>query len=173
MQHNYKFHAMAIGGICVAITILYLFIGPKAPPPVVEGPQGDRYIQIDYATWGEECNPYIQQTISAQAATPVTKDADGKIVQQEVPTLVQPNNVLGVVSSICNGKLTCQLNPTSKTLQLEPLASCYKKLQVRYRCFAYDRLWDLTIEQGKTAKIDCEKNAQSPAPGQTGSPNAQ
>lgn len=170
MQHNYKFHAIAIGGICAAITVLYIFIGPKAPVPMPEGPQGDRYIQIDSATWGEECNTYIQEALNHPPVP--EKDADGKTVVLPTPILVQPNNVLPLVSNLCNGKLACEITPTSKTLALEPLATCYKKLVIRYRCYAYDRLWDLTIEQGKPAKIDCEKNAESPPTGQAGSPDA-
>jgi hypothetical protein len=63
--------------------------------------------------------------------------------------------VYKTVSQQCNGRITCMFKADVKTLNVDPLHSCFKKLNVRYRCFSYDRLWNLEISQGKNLEIDC------------------
>ena len=169
MAQNMKFHAIALTGICCAVTALYYVMGPQESQKVAPGTvTGDRYIQIDSATWGEACNPYIKDALAARANAPIAKDAkdaEGKPVKPPELNMATHDNVLPAVSNRCNGKLTCDVNPTSDWLGVEPMASCAKKLEVGYRCFAYDRLWKLTMEQRKTTKIDCTQDATTPKTG--------
>jgi hypothetical protein len=155
MRRNQKIHAIAITSICVLVTIIYVVLTPA--PSTSPQPTGDRSIEIFDATWGKNCNP----SIIAPTHTPPPATADNSVATASKKlTPVQDDNVLTTVSTACNGKLSCQLKATSDTLGVEPIQSCYKYLVVRYRCFSYDRAWDVTTHQGETLTIDC--NAASP-----------
>jgi hypothetical protein len=161
MRTSLKFHAIAIAAIVVVITLLYAVIGSKKPSqaPTVAS---DRAVEVYSATWGEECNQSIQQVMEERKLTPIEKDKNGVVIERTPLSLVQQNNVLERVSQLCNGRLTCTITPTSKNLGVEPLASCAKKLNLSYRCYNYDRLWNLTIGQGAITVIDCNE-AKTPA----------
>lgn len=165
MRPNYKFHAMALTVICAIITVLFFLFGPKEPAPVVDPTmQGNRFVEIYSATWGRACNDFIRQEIAQRRLTPPEKDEDGKLIPQPKLELVTTNNVLPAVSKRCDGKLRCDISADSTSLEVEPQSSCMKKLEVSYRCFAYDRLWNLTIEQNETKTIDCDGDDSTPAP---------
>ena len=159
MRHNYKFHGIAIACICAVVTLIYFLTAPKTVVPVSPELQGDRYIQIYSATWGADCNSSIEQANAQLQTAPPEKDKNGNGIVKKPVELVKPDNALAAVSKLCNGRLTCELKPDSDLLGIEPLASCYKKLELRYRCFAYDRLWSMSVDQGKPVKIDCNPNA--------------
>jgi hypothetical protein len=161
MRINYKFHSIAIAVICTLITVLYFLFSPKpAPAPVDPTLQGDRAVEIYSATWGQECNPYIQDAIQHQNTVPVEKDANGVLIKRDPLKMVITDNVLQQVGDICNGKTACDITPTSETMGVGPLPSCAKKLVLSYRCYSYDRLWNLTIGQGSTTTIDCNETAK-------------
>lgn len=159
-SYNYKFHGIALAVICGLITIMYLILAPKPVAPVDNTLRGDRYIEIYSATWGQECNAYIRQIIANPPAP--QKDENGEIIKRPELKVVELNNVLPRVSEICNGRLECEIATNSETLGVEPLPSCFKRLEMSYRCFSYDRLWKRSIDQGKIEKIDCSANANSP-----------
>lgn len=153
MPRHYRFHAIAISIICVVIISVYFLTQPKHVPAVANQPLlGDRYIQVYNATWGEECNPYIDANA---ANTPMKKDDQGMLIAPKLPQRVEPDNVLPVISDGCNGKLTCEMVVNSKTMGVEPMESCFKQLKVSYRCYAFDRLWTKTVRQGEKLVIDC------------------
>ncbi len=156
MGANYKFHAIAIAAICVVVTLLYALIGPSSnPAPAQTDMTGGRAIEIVSATWGEGCNPYILEAREKQQSTPIEKDAAGVIIPRPRLELVTPNNVIERVRQICGGKIQCNITPTNANLGVEILASCAKKLELTYRCYSYDRLWNLSLGQGQTKTIDC------------------
>ena len=166
MAQNMKFHALALTALCGVVSVAYYFVGPQQQPQVAPGTvTGDRYIQIDSATWGEECNRYIKEAIDARNSAPIPKDSTGKPLPQPELNMVTHDNVLPAVSNLCNGKLTCDVSPSSDWLGIEPMASCFKKLAIGYRCFAYDRLSTVSIDQHKNNTIDCSPNANSPKTG--------
>lgn len=168
MPSNIKFHAIALSIICIVITALYFLIGPSTKPtPVDPRAHSDRAIEIYTATWGEDCNPYIQEEIIQRSNKPPVKNDKGEIVAQEPLKLVEQNNVLTLVGNACNGQLKCDINPTPATMGIDPLPSCAKKLNLSYRCYSYDRLWNVSIGQGVTTTIDCDETSAptSQAPG--------
>ncbi len=160
MRKNLKIHAIAITSICVLVTIIYTLVTPT--PTASTQPQGDRAIAIYSATWGSNCNTYIAK-YNADRQNFKSTAAKGEQPIAPPPALkpVQTDNVLTAVSNTCNDKLTCTINADSETLGTEPVEGCFKHLTVRYRCFEYDRAWEVNTDQGKPLDIDC--NA-SPAP---------
>lgn len=172
MIRNWKFHAVAVSVLCAVVTVIYVLFAPAPPaPPVDTNLLGDRAVEIYSATWGMECNAYIKDILERpKKLTSIAQtSAEGNAAQ---PVPAQPDapkleyatkdNALIKVSELCNGKNTCELTPTNETLGLNILDTCGKKLDVSYRCYSYDRLWNLTIQQGDTKKIDC--NAAKPTP---------
>ena len=101
----------------------------------------------------------IKQAILDRQSGPILKPEEAAKLPPLEP--VTPSNVLLKVSTLCNGKVSCEFKATSAVLESEPLAACLKNLDVGYRCFSYDRLWTVTVQQGQTVKIDCHegKNA--------------
>ncbi|MES2983909.1 MAG: hypothetical protein V4735_01830 [Pseudomonadota bacterium] len=166
MRTNYKFHAMAISTLCVVITVLYFLIGPKPEVPADQQPVGSRYITIYSATWGENCNEAIQQTLAARTHIPLNKDkdkdADGNPIEHEKLQKVLPNNALSAMSALCNGKLSCNMRVDSETIGFDPMMSCFKKLQVSYRCYSYDRLISQSLNDGDTLAMNCAPDAVAP-----------
>lgn len=159
-QKHMKFHLAAIAAICVLIVILYMLFGPKKAGPAVEV-VGDRFIQIDNATWGKNCDPFVDQAL-AEWRLPATGSKEAATPR---PEQAQYNNVLSLISAECNGKLSCRVLATSDVMKVEPLKSCYKRLTVGYRCFTYDRLWTADIGQGDLLELDCrDKPSDNPTP---------
>jgi len=162
MPRNYKFHTIALSAICALIIVLYVAMMPPAPPPTADnGGANDRFIQIDSATWGISCNPYIAKELRDREFNPVQRDAKGNVVEQKPLVLVETNNVLPIISAKCDGKIKCEILATSSSLEVEPMASCSKHLKVGYRCFSYDRLHLVDMSQSNTLKIDCDEATAS------------
>ena len=155
MIQNWKFHALALSIICALIVVLYAFFAPEPPAPVQDPNMlGDRAIEIYSASWGMECNSYIKDLMAAPR-----KDIKDEPLKLEYAV---KDNALMKVGEVCNGKNSCDVMATNELLELKILDTCSKKLDIAYRCYSYDRLWNLTINQGATKKIDC--NAATPAP---------
>ena len=150
---------MALTLITGVIFVVYTIAAPKpAPAPVLE-PQSSHAIEVYQATWGLRCNDEITRALQRRQFAPVEKDEKGQVIPPKPLALVQPNNVLSPVSEACNGKLACQIDASPERLGVDPLESCYKELNVQYRCFTYDRLQIAKAEQGTTLTIDCRENA--------------
>lgn len=154
MQNNLKFHAIAIGSICLIVIVLFFIMQPETRAPVETSPYatGDRYVRIDSASWGMNCN----QEISRRMRQPRDAEATDKPLQ-----LVSTNNVLLQMGELCNGRMVCQLSANSDILQEEPLSSCFKQLEVTYRCFSIDKLWRVQANQGDELIIDCKPEADA------------
>ncbi len=158
-RSHLKFHITAITAICAVVIVVYTAINPKHSTNVPAQPGSDRHITIDNATWGRNCDPYIEE---AQANWHLPAMGD-KTTATPRPEKAALNNALDAVGAACNGQLACHLNITSDTMKTEPLASCYKRLTVGYRCFSIDRLWTLEVNQGADLVIDCHENGAQPA----------
>ena len=168
MVKNIKFHAIAISIISVVIIVLYMAIGPKptAQPDAnaALNPAG-HYVRIAGATWGQNCDPFIDEALRTQQATPIVTDASGKPVPLKPLAHVSVNNVLPTVKRICDGKMGCEVLANSDILGTEPLEACYKRLVIQYRCFDLDRVTSKEVDQGQLVKIDCTPQASNePAP---------
>lgn len=143
-----KFHAIAVGIICVVVILLYFIIVPEEVAPHDPNmPTGDRFVRIVDATWGMNCNPEINRLRSLGHTT------TGDDKRPLNPVVL--NNAMYAVTELCNEKVKCSVLATNDTLQLDPLSACYKELVVGYRCFSVDRKWTKKAEQGSIMTIDC------------------
>ncbi len=147
-----KFHLIAITSIVAIITVMFYVSGAldkPAPPPAPVEQIGDRYIQISKAHWGRNCNKFLEgqnRQLERQGRPPRYE-------------LVRDNNALRVVSSLCNGKRTCELEATADALGIDPIPSCTKMLEVEYRCFAFDRPWFKDVMEPESLTIDCSNES--------------
>lgn len=162
MKHNYKFHAIAIASISLIITVLYLIIDPK-PATTGGDPEihGDQAIEIYSATWGESCNSDIETALNDPVLLATINRAAAEAKRGPLK-LVTRNNALATIGDLCNGKLACSFIPNTQLLG-DPYSNCFKTLDVSYRCFSYDRLWTLSLDQGKPVTIDCHEQ-KNPTP---------
>jgi hypothetical protein len=157
MRINYKFHTIAIAIISAVIVVIFLLFGPKAPPsaaPVVLT-TADSYARIVSATWGLNCNVFIESAIAVQAKEGLARDANGTVIAAPILKKVTPDNVLEKVKALCNGKPFCETYINSEILGNEPSADCFKQLEISYRCFEVDRLRSASVGQNDALKIDC------------------
>jgi hypothetical protein len=151
-KKDMKFHIAAVSILSAIIIVMFFAMGKPAPQGAPAEVIGDRYIQIDSASWGRECNKYVNEAISKWYK------ADQK-TRGPKPQAGANNNALTNVSAECNGKLSCDLQVNSETLGAETVATCLKSLRVGYRCFDYDRLTLITARQGELLKINCREAA--------------
>lgn len=162
MLKNLKFHLIAVSLICLIVAAIYNFMGANTPSPVA-GQGSTRSIRIDSATWGLNCNPYIQSAKQAQVSAPLKKDANGQVIPGKTLQPVVLNNALESVKKLCEGKPACELYATNDTLGVDPIEGCFKKLDVHYRCFTSDRLSIIQANQGELLKLSCVSPVASDA----------
>lgn len=145
---------MAIGSITAVVLVMYLLIGPKSADEQKTVFAGTNYVQINSATWGLNCNQHIDYAIkeaqAERAAAPLEKRKD-----IQIPEPVARNNVLSHMSELCNGKEVCSFLVESDIIGIDPVYSCYKELQLTYRCYDVDKLRSITFKQGDMLKLDC------------------
>lgn len=144
---NLKLH------IIVSVIFLLLIFGalsyfsasnqPAATPPSITS---DRFIQVSRATWGENCNPYIE---SARQQVRMGK------AQGPAPEMVRRDNALRAVSTLCNNLEQCQFSLSLEGLGFDPVAECNKEFSMEYRCFLSDRNHKIVGEDGDTVLVDC------------------
>lgn len=162
---NLKFHLIAISAISLIVVVLFAFMKPgtqQAVDPNVG--TGERYIRMDSATFGQNCNSQI----ALERKKPLPRNEDG--TRQPAPQLVQRNNALLVLSSLCDGKLQCSTPATEDLFQSGVTVPCYRKLKYSYRCFTIDRLWVHEISEGDTLTIDCREPAATEAAADNAAP---
>lgn len=164
MQKNFKFHAIAIAIICVLVVVLYLAVGPRASGPTgAPTPKsGERQVRIYSASWGLNCNEEIDRLANDGPAT-YQRDDKGNVLPPKRYSKVAPDNVLERVSLLCNNHYSCEIRADSDLLGINPIDVCYKDLVVTYRCEAFEPPKTLTLNQGDTQIIDCQKPAHAPA----------
>ncbi len=143
--------------------LLYVVIGPGGTKNITVQQTTDRYIQIYSASWGLNCANYIAQENQRLQQLRLRPADLEKLAPEERPQSLDPlppvtrDNVLKIVGEKCNNSIACSFDASSDNLKLEPLASCYKHLEVEFRCFAFDRLRHLKVNQSETLTIDCKE----------------
>lgn len=164
MLKNLKFHIIAISIICVLVVGLSQLMGSShsAAPQAPE--RGDRYVRVVSATWGLNCNPFIEEAKRARATSALPTDDKGNVIPQEPIKEMALDNILSTAKTMCDGKISCQIMATSDVLGLDPMDSCFKKLNLNFRCFEMDRLKTTETNQGEMLKIDCSTPAATNAP---------
>lgn len=147
---NLRIHVISITVICAVVIVAYHMFGGGSTYSYENAKlQGDHYIQMDSATWGRNCDPYIEEALKDWKPSQNTDVAHAK------PHAAALDNALMPLSALCNGKLTCEFYANSKTIGDEPLERCYKKLNIRYRCYTYDPLIIKEVSQGTHVSLDC------------------
>lgn len=145
---NLKLHILAtIAFLALIFGALMLFSVTKesdtSPTPITE----DRFIQIKTATWGENCNPFLENKRS---------DMMQKHSKDPLPELVRKDNALRHASTLCNGKESCQITLTEKAMQFDPAPNCAKDIEIEFRCFLTDIAHKTRADYSYTLNIDCE-----------------
>ncbi|MCI5049593.1 MAG: SUEL-type lectin domain-containing protein [Rickettsiales bacterium] len=146
---NMKFHIMAVSMMITAAIIVFLVAGNKeqiAAEAGISGVDPNKVIDIHSATWGENCNYVLDLK---------RKDYARRNLPTDGLDNMERNNVLHKMKELCGGKFTCQIKATPKVLENKKHPSCRKRLDVEYRCFAYDRLWQVKAAMGENLVIDC------------------
>jgi hypothetical protein len=158
MNKKIRFHIIAVASICVLVTVLYQFFGPKPPAAQPQAPTTSNAIAIYSATWGKNCNDAIPLA-NKQAQLSPARDAQGNAVPHTPLPLVSDNNVLMTIGNLCNAKVACSFAANLETMAADPLVSCFKRLVLTYRCFETDRLRRIEVGQGEDVNLDCNDEA--------------
>lgn len=172
MNKRARFHAIAISAICLVIVLVFSFAAPKpAPVAMSNEPQTSNRIEVYQANWGLNCNVDIARTLKVRQTNLPPRDEKGQVIPYKPLVPAQKNNVILPVSTLCNTQVMCQIEATSTNLGgIDPLETCYKQLEVQYRCFTYDRIHTETVDQGSILTLDC--NEKQPPSDQTAAPAA-
>ncbi len=151
---SFKTHLLVVSFIIATVYGVWQLLYVHPQPAIVEVPQpqaGDKSIQIIRASWGLNCaNMRFAQNGAPES--PATFANSSPTVPQ-----IKENNVLEAVSRLCNGQPACSIAPTVEILGTDPQPQCFdKKLEIEYRCFAFDRPWRVR-GNNTTLQIDCSK----------------
>lgn len=149
---NIKFHLITVSLFVLLIfgaVMLFSSDTFKGSDPVSIAE--DRFIQIKSATWGKNCNAYLQ-TLHDEARKNQAADAP--------PPLIRNDNALRLVSSFCNAKESCTFTLNETTMGFDPAPTCAKNIEIEYRCFVTDLAHKTTVNQGYSVYINCEKPAE-------------
>lgn len=158
MRGRMRVHVIAIGAITAVVFIMFLIVGPKNTTPQQTQFAGNNYVQISSATWGLNCNTNVKHEIK-QAQIKRSQMLYSERNKVEIPKIITRNNAITHLSDLCNGKETCNFLAESDVIGLDPIYSCFKELELSYRCFDIDRLRHLKIKQGNMVRIECAKDA--------------
>lgn len=157
-----KFHLIAITAISLIVLVLYRLIGPAQPVAAPSALATGQYVHVISASWGLNCNPDIEETLRERANAPLPTDEHGNVVPHEPLSLMARDNVLATAQAICHGKPACEIFASNGMLKLDPIARCFKKLDLSYRCFEMDKLHITQTDQGELLKLDCTTPAAAP-----------
>ncbi|MBY0355322.1 MAG: hypothetical protein K2Q12_06275, partial [Rickettsiales bacterium] len=103
------------------------------------------YLQIDSASWGMNCMQF------ASRIPPFKPTKEDEVA----PLPLRRDNVLRVVSRLCNGNESCEIAINEETLGRDPIMNCTKELRVEYRCEEMERVRRQTFfATSKPATLD-------------------
>ena len=144
---SFKTHLIIVSCIILAVYLAWQWMEPAAEMPVISVEPSSPYsITITHASWGLNCR------LRTQTADSFAKNANH--------TPLREDNALSKLSEQCNGKLQCSIPVSSSALGFDPAPECAEKeLRVEYRCFSYDRPWNVKMSSG-TLTINCDKSRQ-------------
>lgn len=177
MLRRIRLHIIALLTISIVIMMLYGMMF-QLKPAEPDNPINRFKVFMLSATWGENCNTNIRAAIASGQRKDPELDQNGNPLPPKPYELVKKDNVLDLVSAVCNGQLICTFKANRKLITLDPFPGCYKKFDLTYRCFNTDRLRFVHSNEGAEVKLDCtppkEENKPAPgsAPNPAGKPNA-
>lgn len=149
---KYNFHLVAAPAVLALLGGAYYYnekIASKRNTQPAEA-QAVKTLTISRATWGENCNPHIENSQT-------TYDTPLKTIEI--------NNVLDVVSKLCNGKETCEFPVRTKVLGNSPLPKdypCMKELAVEFRCDILDIPTRVVAKDKDLLRASCEPPVENP-----------
>lgn len=152
---NMRFHVIALSSIIGLVVMVFAVSGklsPKAPAQTqveeeVYTPLGDKLVTVWEASWGLNCNDQFggRRTFGSQNT------------QQRTTPAIPKNNVLEKVAELCNGKEICEFKANIETLgNVSSAMRCRPELDVMYRCFDFDRPWNVHFRHDNNVRIDCK-----------------
>lgn len=148
---SFKAHLIIVSVIIVVVYLTWSFIhaGPETSPLPATA-QSAYKIHITHASWGLNCPVFAdEENVLDRAYVKKSPDGTRKPVR---------DNALALVAKRCNGKVKCDIPVTPDLFRgLAPQDCAEKRLEVEYRCFAFDRPWRLQAASG-TLSIHCEDN---------------
>lgn len=144
---SWKHHLIASSFFVVLMVGAVILLQPSSNADATKGP--DRFIQVVNATWGVNCMDQVEEMRRNN-----TPDDDGP-----VPESIRRNNVLLPLTKLCNNKDTCQFKINEDYLGKAPVRSCFKQLEIQYRCFLTDTLHTTNGEDNQAIAIDCRATA--------------
>jgi hypothetical protein len=161
---NLKLHVIAVTffvllGMVVLVTTGKIGFGepPAAPAGAAAEKEPEGFVQVDSASWGLNCERFAA---SLPPFKPTKEDPTP-------PIAIRRDNVIRVISSLCNGKAGCEIPITPEVLGKDPIPSCTKELRVEYRCHELDLVRRETFyaTARKPAILDCREKSRGAIPG--------
>lgn len=158
---NLKLHIVTITffvflGMAILVVSGQIRLGspPESEAAPVKLPDG--FIQIDSASWGLNCLHFAAQL-------PPFKPTEN---DPTPPITIRRDNVLRVISTLCNGEEVCSIPITAEVLGKDPVPSCTKELRLEYRCKDLELIRRVTFfsSQRKPAFLDCRDKPTQEAP---------
>lgn len=146
---NIRFHLIALSVLMLLVVIIFAATGQfskkeELPAQATEEAVGDHFITVWEAHWGVNCND-----------APILTN---KNITPEGNKPIERNNVLSRISTFCNGKRLCEFNVDSKSFgDVASNRSCAPEMELRYRCFEFDRLWKVSVPSGGKIKLECKE----------------
>lgn len=142
-----KIHLIIVSLIVIVLTLGWQaasYWGNKNTPH--QSPRG--VIQVVRATLGLNCDPSTL-TADITVAHPAGDFNDNS-------QKIKEDNVHQQISQLCNGKTTCSILNNTDALGFDPAPNCFdKQILVEYRCYAFDRLWQVIIPPHESGSVDC------------------
>lgn len=111
-------------------------------------------IQVVRANWGLNCN---KAKIPQKSGRPSAAGRFEFEYGNEEPRIYE-NNVLDAIQRKCGHKPRCTIANNADSIGFDVAPLCAdKQLVIEYRCYAFDRLWRITIPHRGSGSIDCSK----------------
>ncbi len=165
-----RLHAIAILSICCVILLLFKVAGPKPPEQVDPDSLSPKKIIITSAHWGWNCKADVDKAVANREKMVTKRDKKGNVIEEKLIQPVARDNIKKKLESMCNGKRECEFQATSETFELEPLEACYKKFEATYRCFDFDKLRIVNLDQGEKVTLTCKDEQKAPDAAQKPAP---
>ena len=146
---SFKVHLLIIMCIIIAVVLSWIVMQNMPSKTADLAAAKPAYsIAINHASWGLNCR---------DTAIISDKTRDAFLNKTDPNEKLREDNVLGPVSRLCNGNADCDITPDENTLGTDPSPACGTKvLEVEYRCFSYDRPWNIK-KLGGNVTIHCDQ----------------
>jgi len=144
----FKVHLIIVSIIIIAVYFAWQVMNYASIPTAASSSSTQYSISITHASWGLNCR---NLTAASHDAFTTAKPENSKL---------RPDNVFASISRLCNGQQQCDIPFDETTLGEDPAPDCNgKTLEIEYRCFSYDRPWNISVSSGPLT-LKCEPPAK-------------